>query len=52
MSTTLDIVRIPVLNDNYVWLIREPQSSAVGIVDPPVAGPVLGEALGLLQVRR
>jgi hydroxyacylglutathione hydrolase len=43
MSTTLEIVRIPVLNDNYVWLMREPQSGAVGVVDPAVAGPVLGE---------
>jgi hydroxyacylglutathione hydrolase len=43
MSTTLDIVRIPVLNDNYVWLMRVPQSGAVGVVDPAVAGPVLAE---------
>jgi hydroxyacylglutathione hydrolase len=44
MSTSLEIVRIPVLNDNYVWLIREPRSDAVGVVDPAVAGPVLAEA--------
>src|SRR4030088_421822 len=44
MSTTLDIVRIPVLNDNYVWLMREPQSGAVGVGDPAVAGPMLAEA--------
>ena len=44
MSTTLEIVRIPVLNDNYVWLMREPQSGSVGVVDPAVAGPVLAEA--------
>ena len=44
MSTTLDIVRIPVLNDNYVWLMREPQSGSVGVIDPAVAGPVLAEA--------
>jgi hydroxyacylglutathione hydrolase len=44
MSTSLDIVRIPVLNDNYVWLMREPQSGAVGVVDPAVARPVLAEA--------
>jgi hydroxyacylglutathione hydrolase len=43
MSTTLDIVCIPVLNDNYVWLVREPQSGAVGVVDPAMAGPVLAE---------
>jgi len=44
MSTTLDIVRIPVLSDNYVWLAREPQSGAVAVVDPAVAGPILAEA--------
>lgn len=44
MSTTLEIVRVPVLDDNYVWLMREPQSGCVGVVDPAVAGPVLAEA--------
>jgi hydroxyacylglutathione hydrolase len=44
MSTSLDIVRIPVLSDNYIWLMREPQSGAVGVVDPAVAAPVLAEA--------
>lgn len=44
MTTTLDIVRIPVLSDNYVWLMREPQSGCVGVVDPAVAGPILAEA--------
>jgi hydroxyacylglutathione hydrolase len=41
MSTTPEIVRIPVLNDNYVWSMREPQSDAV---DPAVAAPVPAEA--------
>ncbi|MBM3642741.1 MAG: hydroxyacylglutathione hydrolase [Alphaproteobacteria bacterium] len=40
----LDIVRIPVLNDNYVWLMRESASGVVGVVDPAVAAPVLDEA--------
>jgi hydroxyacylglutathione hydrolase len=44
MSTSLEIVRIPVLSDNYVWLMREPRSGSVGVVDPVVAGPVLAEA--------
>ena len=44
MSTSLDIVRIPVLSDNYVWLMREPQSGCVAVVDPAVAGPILAEA--------
>ena len=40
----LDIVRIPVLTDNYVWLVREPVSGAVMVVDPSVAEPVRAEA--------
>jgi hydroxyacylglutathione hydrolase len=40
----LDIVRIPVLSDNYVWLVREPGSLETAVIDPAVAGPVLAEA--------
>jgi hydroxyacylglutathione hydrolase len=39
----LEIVQIPVLNDNYIYLVREPQSGAVGVVDPAVHEPVLAE---------
>jgi hydroxyacylglutathione hydrolase len=41
---TLEIVRIPVLSDNYVWLVREAATGAVMVVDPAVAEPVLAEA--------
>jgi len=37
----LDIVQIPVLNDNYVYLAHEPRSGATAVVDPAVGGPVL-----------
>ncbi|MCW5746155.1 MAG: hydroxyacylglutathione hydrolase [Alphaproteobacteria bacterium] len=40
----LDVVQIPVLSDNYVYLVREPQSGAVGVVDPAVADAPLAEA--------
>jgi hydroxyacylglutathione hydrolase len=40
----LDIVRIPVLSDNYVWLVHEPASGATMVVDPAVADPVLAAA--------
>jgi hydroxyacylglutathione hydrolase len=40
----VEIVRIPVLSDNYVWLVHEPQSGETMVVDPSVAGPVLAEA--------
>ncbi len=39
----LEIVQIPVLNDNYVYLAHEPLSGAVGVVDPSVAEPVEAE---------
>ncbi|MEQ8346634.1 MAG: hydroxyacylglutathione hydrolase [Sneathiellaceae bacterium] len=37
----LEIVQIPVLNDNYVYLARDAVSAATAVVDPAVAGPVL-----------
>ena len=39
-----DIVRIPVLSDNYVWLAHEPDSGETAVIDPAVAEPVLAEA--------
>lgn len=40
----LEIVRIPVLSDNYVWLVHEPVSQETMVVDPAVAEPVLEAA--------
>ena len=40
----LEIVRIPALSDNYIWLVHEPESRATMVVDPGVAPPVLAEA--------
>ena len=37
----LDIVQIPVLMDNYIYLVHEPGSSETAVVDPAVAEPVL-----------
>lgn len=39
----LDIIQIPVLHDNYVYLIHESESSTTAVVDPAVAEPVLAE---------
>lgn len=41
----LDIHVIPVLSDNYVYLIHDPESGTCAAVDPAVAQPVL-EAVG------
>jgi hydroxyacylglutathione hydrolase len=40
----LEIVRIPVLSDNYIWLVHETDSGETMVVDPAVAEPVLAEA--------
>ena len=40
----LEIVPVPVLRDNYVWLVHDPASAETVAVDPSVADPVLEEA--------
>ena len=40
----LEVIRIPVLSDNYVWLVHEPESQETMVVDPAVSEPVLAEA--------
>lgn len=40
----IEVVRIPVLSDNYVWLVRESESGEVTVVDPAVAAPVIAKA--------
>lgn len=40
----LDIRQIPVLSDNYVYLVHEPETSVTAVVDPAVTEPILREA--------
>jgi hydroxyacylglutathione hydrolase len=40
----LEIIRIPVLSDNYVWLVHDAQSKDTVVIDPAVAEPVLAES--------
>jgi hydroxyacylglutathione hydrolase len=40
----VEIVRIPALSDNYIWLVHESASGETMVVDPSVAEPVLAEA--------
>ncbi|WP_019053435.1 hydroxyacylglutathione hydrolase [Sphingobium xenophagum] len=40
----LDVVRIPVLSDNYVWLMHDAASGETVVIDPAVADPVLAAA--------
>jgi hydroxyacylglutathione hydrolase len=41
---SIEVARVPVLRDNYVWLVHEPESGETTVVDPAVAQPVLDEA--------
>ncbi|QNA82676.1 hydroxyacylglutathione hydrolase [Sphingomonas sp. So64.6b] len=42
--TDLEIVRIPALSDNYIWLVHDQTSGETMVVDPADAAPVLAEA--------
>lgn len=41
---SLDIAAVPVLDDNYVWLMHDTDSGETVVVDPAVADPVLAAA--------
>ena len=38
---SLEVLCVPVLHDNYVWLAHDPGSGETAVIDPAVAGPVL-----------
>lgn len=40
----LEVARVPILSDNYVWLIHDPESAETVVVDPGDAQPVLDAA--------
>jgi hydroxyacylglutathione hydrolase len=40
----VEVVRIPALSDNYVWLVHDPASGETAVVDPAEAQPVLDAA--------
>ena len=42
----LEVVAVPVLSDNYVWLIHNRETAETAAVDPSVADPVLDAAAG------
>lgn len=40
----IEVARIPVLNDNYVWLVHDQDSGETAVVDPAVSDEVLDAA--------
>jgi hydroxyacylglutathione hydrolase len=41
---SLEIIAVPVLSDNYVWLMHDPVVDETVVIDPAVAEPVLDAA--------
>ena len=41
---TLAVARVPVLDDNYVWIVHDMDSDAALVIDPGEAAPVLAAA--------
>lgn len=39
----IELVTVPCLNDNYAFLLRDPATSVVALIDAPEEGPVLSE---------
>lgn len=44
MPSPLEVVRVPVLSDNYSWLVHAADSGATMVIDPGEAGPVQAAA--------
>lgn len=40
----VEVVRIPALSDNYIWMLHDPGSGETIVVDPSLGAPVLAEA--------
>jgi hydroxyacylglutathione hydrolase len=36
----MEVVRVPALSDNYIWLLHEPNSHLTAVVDPAEVEPV------------
>ena len=41
MPSRIEVVRVPALSDNYIWLVHEPSSGETTVIDPAEADPVL-----------
>jgi hydroxyacylglutathione hydrolase len=40
----MEVVRVPILQDNYAWIVFDPETHATTAIDPGEAGPVLAAA--------
>ena len=40
----IDVIPVPALSDNYIWMFRDPASGSVAVVDPGQDAPALAAA--------
>ncbi len=40
----IDVVAVPALSDNYIWMLRDPATDTVAVVDPGQADPAIEAA--------
>ena len=40
----VEVIPVPALSDNYIWMLRDPASGTVAVVDPGQAAPALDAA--------
>ena len=47
--TKAELIRVPALDDNYIWMLHDPSSNALAVIDPGDATAVINalEARGL-----
>lgn len=43
MSPSAELIRIPALEDNYIWMLHNPDTGAVAVIDPGEAAAVIDE---------
>jgi len=43
-AESVEVVPVPALSDNYIWMLRDPASGEVAVVDPGQDGPALDAA--------
>ena len=32
--TKAELIRVPALDDNYIWMLHDPSSNALAVIDP------------------
>jgi len=44
MANAVEVVAVPALSDNYIWMLRDPASGTVAVIDPGQDAPAIDAA--------